>query len=276
MSTPTKKHPVYQNNPFTIATDGLSLLFKLAQPIAILAIVLSVLNMFGGFSGNFDADYSQKNSSDPIAEINHQFSSIPMEAWIIIGLIGGVLLLGFIIIGTFVSGMIDYTAAQLANNKKVTFSEAFTAVAKRFFGYLWLQIWVGIKIFLWSLLLIVPGIIMAVRYSLAGPAFFRHNLSADAAIEHSSTITKGAWLTTFASFGLFNIITFGLIEYLLKPGTSGLLLRQYDAYNDVKMQKPAAHGLSWMTLAISIGLVVLAVSFIVLMVILFFIFKDYK
>lgn len=274
---PTKKQPVYQNNPFTIATDGLNLLFKLAQPIGVLAIVLSVLNMFSGYSSNFDADYSRNGASDPLTEINHQFSSIPVEAWIIIGIVGGILLLSFIVISTFVSGMIDYTAAQLANNKKVTSGEAFAAVAKRFFGYLWLRIWVAIRIFLWSLLLIVPGIIMAVRYSLAGSAFFRHNLSANAAIEHSSSITKGAWLTTFASFGLFNIITFGLIELLLKPGTSGLLLRQYDAYNDVKMQKPPAHGLSWMTLAISIGLVILAVSFIILLgVLLFFISKDFS
>lgn len=274
MSTPTKKHPVYQNNPFTIATDGLSLLFKLAQPIAILAIALSVLNMFGGFSGNFDADYSKNSSPESLAEFGNQLASVPTEAWIMIGVIGAILLLGFIVIGTFVSGMIDYTGAQLANNKKVTFGEAFKAVASRFFGYLWLQIWVGIKIFLWSLLLIVPGIIMAVRYSLAGPAFFRHNLSADAAIKHSSTITKGAWLTTFASFGLFNIITFGLIEYLLKPGTSGLLLRQFDAYNDVKMQKPAAHGLSWMTLAISIALAVLLISLVILIAALAVMFKD--
>jgi len=263
MATPVK-HPEYQNNPFTIATDGISLLFNRAKPIAIVALVLVGLGLIGGAPSGFTGEYNDSMSISHPDAMAYKLHSVPVEVWIIVGIIALVIMLGFIVIGTFIAGIFDYTAARLADNKSVTLGEALKAVAARFFSYLWLQIVVAIKILLWSLLLIVPGIIMATRYSLSGPSFFRHQLGANAATKHSAAITKGAWLTTFGSFGLFNIITFGLIQAILQPGTSGLLQRQFDAYYSAKLTKPPAHALSWLTLGLVIGLFLLAIVVIVL------------
>jgi hypothetical protein len=259
------KTPDYQNNPFVIATDGLTLLFKNAKPIAIVGLALSALGLLSNIPSQFSAQYEDRMSIDSSNAIAHNIQSIPTEAWIIIGVIGLFIVLGMIVIGTFISGIFDYTAAKLADNKTVTMGEAVKAVAARFFNYLGLEILIAVKVLLWSLLFIVPGIIMATRYSLSGVSFFRHNMTARAAIGHSSTITKGAWLTTFGSFGLFNLITFGIIQALLQPGTSGLLQRQFDAYHDAKLQKPSAHALSWLMLGLVGLLFVLAVGLILLL-----------
>jgi hypothetical protein len=224
-----------------------------------------------GLPSDIAPQYNDKGANGPQSAeaITNQLQSVPAETWIVLGVIALLMMIGFIVIGTFLSGMFDYTAAKLADNKTVTFGEAFKAVASRFFSYLWLHILMGLKILLWSLLLIVPGIIMATRYSLSGTSFFRHNLSANAAIKHSASITKGAWLTTFGAFGLFNIISLGLVQPLLQPGTSALLQRQFDDYDAAKLTKPSAHGLSWLVLGLVVTFFALAVALAVVGVLLF-------
>jgi hypothetical protein len=100
------------------------------------------------------------------------------------------------------------------------------------------------------LLLIVPGIVMAVRYSLSGAVFFDKKLKGNAATKESARLTKGGWLTTFASQSLMNIITLGIIELLLVPGTNSVLYRQFRDYEVHGVAKPKAHILSWLTLLV--------------------------
>lgn len=272
----TDKKPAYQNNPFFVATDGLELLFKKALSVAILLIVLSLFGVFGQLPQTISdiqrtGDPSQRQELDnkytsEYADIERTVTNLDGGQWAVIGAVIAILLLGMIVIGTVLSGISDYTAARLARGKTTTLSEAFRAVFARFFSYLWLQILIGIKILLWSLLLIVPGIIMAVRYSLSGPAFFDKGLGAGTATKHSAAITKGAWLTTFASHSLFGIITLGVIQPLLQPGTSAVLYGQLDTYKKKELKKPSAHVLSWLTLLIPFVLVLLMLVGLVLLV----------
>ena len=264
----TEKKPAYQNNPFFVATDGLELLFKKALTVAILLIVLSLIGVFGQIPQTISDIQTTSNPSHRqdvdaeyrkgFADIKQAVTSLDAREWVVIGAIVATLLLGLIVISTVLSGISDYTSARLAKGKTTTLSEALRAVLERFFSYLWLQILIGIKIFLWSLLLIIPGFIMAIRYSLSGPAFFDKKVGAQAATKYSATITKGAWLTTFASHSLFGIITFGMIQPLLQPGTSAVLYGQLDNYKRKELAKPPAHILSWLTLLIPLVLGILA------------------
>lgn len=247
----TQAPPAYQNNPFMIAVDGLNLLFKLAQSVAIFGIILCVLSLGGSYGG--PSGDSASSDADSVADT---LGAIPAEVWIIIGVIILIVVIGMFVIGVIISGIMDYTAAKLAQNKTVTLGEAFSGTMKNFGGYLWVRVIVAVKTFLWSLLLIIPGIVMAYRYSLAGVAFFADEKKGDAAVAHSLSLTRGAWLTTYASQTLFNLVTFGLVSSLLMPGTNGLLYRQYTALGDTP--KPAAHGLSWLALFIPIVLLILA------------------
>lgn len=266
MAKAAQHTPEYQNNPFFVATNGLTLLFNKAMSVAILAIVLASLGLMGNAVKNVtnismhDETFTQSSqSADKTTEhaFNNFVGSLTTSEITILVTIGVIVLLTAIFVSTMIVGVFDYTAAQLARGKTVTLQEAIQAVLHRFFGYLWLTILVGIKILLWTLLLVVPGIIMAVRYSLSGVAFFEKDLSANAASKESSRLVKGAWITTFGSLGLFNIITFGMIQTVLQPGTNAILYRQFKAYDTAKTKKPAAHALSWLTLLLPLGLVIL-------------------
>lgn len=227
------KAPVeYINNPFFIGAKGINLIFLKAQSTAILLVILSVLYVTGSSTPPQDTASSEMNFSPEIAAI-----------------IGLVVLL-MIVASTFVNGIMSYTAAKAANDETVTLKEALSAVSKRFWSLLWLQILMGLKIFAWTLLFIVPGIIMAIRYSLASVAFFDKGLKGNAAIKHSIALTKGSWLTTLGGQTFFTIITFGIIDLLVGTASSAILYRQFS--RTPASERPSVHWLSILTLAILI------------------------
>lgn len=260
----------YENNPFSVAASGIDDLFKYAKVLAIIMLVLSVLGVLGNAASNLH-DYNQPYQTEPVATPTHAQATpnLSMEQVLaLIAMVGSIALIVTIIllvIGSIFAGLRDVSAAAVATRTPVSFGEAFNRLFARFGEYLWLQILIIVKVFLWSLLLIIPGIIMAVRYSLAGTAFFARNMKANEALRYSTTITKGGWLTAAASYGLFNIITLGLISALVDTGVRGTLFRQYDAYNTANLRKPSPH---WLTICyfILIALVILttivAVSFL--------------
>lgn len=262
-TAPAPKAPTktsgYENNPFFVATNGLDLLFKRAQSIGILAAILAALSMLGSLPSAFvQPDEPSQTPSAPAQQSSvEQFPHIPAEVWLLIAGIVLVFALVFVAIGIIIRGVLDYTSASLANDKPVTISEAFHAVFQNFWSYTWVIFIAGLKTFLWSLLFIIPGIIMSVRYSLAGVAYFDKQLKGDAAVKHSSALVKGAWLTTFASQNLLNLITLGIIQPLLVPGTNGILYRQLTATGDAK---PKAHGLSWLTLILPLVLFTIIIA----------------
>lgn len=250
--------PEYQNNPFFVAIDGIKLLFKHALSVAIFLIVLAVLasssqsvstvvDIQNGVLTNTPEEQQAQDKAAAEAFMS-TVSHLTSQEWAAIAMAAIAVLLIVMIVGVIIGGINDYTAAQLAKNKQTTLGEALKAVIARFPSYLWLHILIGIKVLLWSLLFIIPGIIMSVRYSLAGTAFFHDNKRGNNAIKYSLALTKGAWLTTFASLSFFNLITFGLLQPILQPGIQAVLYRQYTAYDTTKMEKPAAHGLSWFAL----------------------------
>ncbi len=262
----------YQNNPFFVAVDGLRLLFNLATGVAILFTVLSLLSMYSGSNQQLQTveQQYQNSSYSPNTSVQKQYIDNlrshyyfirnfvhNLDGTMLALLIGaGVLFLAVaIFIGVMLRGISDYTASELAKGKPVAINDAILVVLRNFWGYLWLQIVIGVKIFLWSLLFIIPGIIMAVRYTLSGVSYFSNDMGANAATKKSAELTKGAWLTTYASHFLFNLVTFGLITSVLTPGTNAVLYSQYSTAK----KKPKAHMLSWLSLLVPIGIIVLTI-----------------
>lgn len=267
VSTTPAKTPAYENNPFFVAVNGLELLFKKAKAIGIIFAVLMALSFVGSLPSAFMPTDNTTMTEEQIAKEDQAFTdgiaSIPSEVWLLIGAVVVTIVILLIVVGIVISGIADYTAARLSQGKEVGFSEALHAVFSNFWGYLWLHIIIGVKVFLWTLLLIVPGIIMAVRYSLAGTIFFDQKLKGNTAVKESARLTKGAWFTTFASQSLFNLITLGAIELLLVPGTQAILYRQYREYDVASIVKPKAHILSWLTLFVPLLLVITIVLIVI-------------
>lgn len=268
------KTPAYENNPFFVAINGFELLFKKAKVIGIILAVLAGLSTLSSLPSAFLPSESVPAPSQQIADQAaereaQQFAdgiaSVPMEAWLIIALVILIVALIFAAIGIVVRGVLDYTSAQIAHDKEVALSEALRAVFVNFWGYTWVLLVAAVKTFLWTLLFIIPGIIMAVRYSLAGVVYFDKKLSGNGSVKESARLTKNGWLTTFASQTLLNILTLGVIQSLLVPGTQAILYRQFTSFDTAGVQKPSAHTLSWLTLLIPIlffGLIVLGLVLI--------------
>lgn len=272
---PPKGDSEHKNNPFTIAIDGIGALFTYAKSIAIVIVVLSVLGWLGNAASSaadvlYNNDYSTSQEDTmpfefPAADTDYN----PETIGTVLAVLGVVFLvvLFFILIASFVIyGVTDVAAAAASQHKKVTFGQACSQLFKRFPGYIGLRLLVFVKVFLWSLLFIVPGIIMSVRYSLAGTAYFAKGMKASEAINYSTKITKDNWMTTFASFGWFNLVTLGAVQMLVQTGAQALLFRQFDEIEQSSgRQKLATHALSivftvlyFVLIALILGLLALA------------------
>ena len=259
MATQTKLPKDYENNPFFIAVNGLTKLFNLALGVGIVLVVLSLIL---SFSGGPDVPRAQDGSPD-INQINQTFTGWSTNEWITA--VGAVTIIGaaLLLLAALFGGVSAYTSSQLAKNKKVSLNEAFKVAFDNLWSFLWLQIIIFVKLFLWTLLLIVPGIIMSVRYSLASVAFFDKGLRSNDAIKESLRLTKGAWFTTFAGNALLNYLTLGVISWVVATGANAVLYRQFSQLGD---KKPAAHWLSWFTLFLPVILIIVLIFFLVLIV----------
>jgi len=253
-----RKTPDYENNPFFIATNGITMLFNLARGAATLFILLSVYTFFT------KDDSSPREAKDRAERIADTVSTWSFEQWLLA--VGAFLaiILALLMIYALLSGVSAYTSAELAKGKKVSLKRAFSIAFDNLWSYLWLQIIVYAKIIGWSLLLVVPGIYFAFRYSLAGVAFYDSdkNLRGNAAVKESLRLTKNGWITTFGSNMLFNLLTFGVLHSVVSTGVNAVLYKQFNAIGD---KKPEAHWLSWLTLFFPFVVVVsLITSFVML------------
>jgi hypothetical protein len=277
MNTPTnpktdvpaaKNKPAdYNPNPFMIVISGVERLFKYAKPIAVTLLVISLL--FAAFNWAFnpsapvdrETDVSYEGSFEVVAG---PLSSLDFVAMGVIALITLLFLAGFVTFVILIMGIVDFTAAAAANGRRVGLIDAFDGVSKQFWPYIKLRLLMFVKLFLWSLLFVVPGIYFTYRYYLAGVVFFSEDKRGNAAIKESMRLTKGAWLTTFASYGLLNIVTFGSLQLMLDGGTTTELYRNYRQTIDDGLEHPKSHWTSKLFVGLLAALIILTVLLIAL------------
>ncbi|USN97065.1 MAG: hypothetical protein H6797_02640 [Candidatus Nomurabacteria bacterium] len=255
MANKSKPHNQFENNPFFIASNGISLLANRAQPIFILFIILSTLNLFTNSISPDPTKYSFDAVSSTIRAWSINEWIFTIESFAIIGL-------AVVMVSALFNGVASYTSAQLARGHKVSLQVAFRNAFENLWPYLWLQVIIFTKLLLWTLLFIVPGIIMSIRYSLAGVAFYdeKKNLRGNAAIKESIRMTKNGWITTYASNALLNILTLGVVSSIVSTGVNATLYKQFESVGN---KKPQAHWLSWLTLALPF-ILLLALSTLVI------------
>jgi hypothetical protein len=263
----TKTNVFYENNPFMIGIEGLKLLFGNAKNVGIYSIALTA-GMFVlaiiFYVVMVIIELATGSNMDTTNQVDVSFNPdatgllVVTAAWVV-----GTLL--YLAVSLLLFGPLEYTAAMLAKGKQVGLGEAFKATLNNFGAYYWLYILFIVKIFLWSLLLIIPGIIMFNRYVLSGTVFFAEGKRGNAAIKRSSELVKGAWLTTYGGAWVWNMISQGLATIVFWPATMAVLYRQLARVTDASKAKPAAHILSWLILLIPIAIAVLYLVFMILL-----------
>lgn len=239
----------YINNPFSVAVRGINALFLSAQSVAFFLIIVSLLS--------YAPNLRQSSPSTPSNEPQMPSGDALLHALPIIIGAGIVVLAVILAVTTLINGICAYTTARVARGETTTLKEAATATVTHFKDLLLLQLLMTVKLLGWSLLLIVPGVIMSIRYSFAMTAYFDKQLRGNAAIKHSVALTRGSWITTFGSQMLFNAITFTIITPLVQTGVNTILYRQFSAMPNDK--RPGPHGLSIMMLVLVIISAILGV-----------------
>lgn len=259
----TKPPVKYENNPFMIGIEGLKLIFTNAKSTGIYTVILFaaafIVTFLAYLVGVIADTIANGGSSSMSYSYEAQLSGAELTAiaiWI------GVGTLAYIAVSVLLFGPLEYAAAKTAQGQQVSLKDGFRATIQNYPAYLWMYILFTVKVFLWSLLFIVPGFIMFNRYLLAGTVFFAEGKRGNAAIKRSVELTKGAWLTTYGGAWIWGIISQGLTTFVFWPGQMAVLYRQYKHITDTNEQKPNAHVLSWLTLLVPIALFVLYVLFI--------------
>lgn len=238
-------------NPFSVTIEGLTLLFSRAQSIALFLIAVIIVGFI--FNMTTPAPEFTKDSTGKATEefIKNAFQAPPevQLTWVGMGL---VLALFYMAVTTMLHGISSYAALQLSKNNEVKLSEAFNAVLENFGRYFVMYFLMNLKIFLWSLLFIIPGIIAYYRYSFAGILFFDPDkkLRGNEALAGSSRLAKKGLLTIFASQFLFDVITFFYANRLITLSSQSVLYREYAALEAANAKKPSAHIIAKIALAL--------------------------
>lgn len=123
------------------------------------------------------------------------------EAWRMTFASGFSTFIQYLFQSILIFGLVTTLVKCIKGEEEGWFSGAFSGF-KRPLGLLWLTVLMIIKVLLWSLLLIIPGIIACFRYALAWYVKAENpELGANACLKRSGEMMKGRKLT-LALFGL--------------------------------------------------------------------------
>lgn len=111
--------------------------------------------------------------------------------------------------------------------RTTSIGEAYGRVRDRVGKIINVVISVWIRVFLGFLLLIVPGIIWALRYSLAVPAITLENLTAKEAMERSKKLTQGRYGEIFLIYFLFALLSYIVILAITVPIMGGMAVAKF-------------------------------------------------
>lgn len=156
---------------------------------------------------------------------------------VIVGVLGYIPIVGWIasiiLCGAFSYGLYAFFLQQ-ARGQQPELGVMFSGF-QRFGATIVLYLLTAIFIFLWSLLLIIPGIIAALRYSMA--FFILHDnpgMSGMEAIRQSSQLMKGykgklfMLYLSFIGWAILSVITFGIGFLWLAPYIQATLAAFYE------------------------------------------------
>lgn len=125
-----------------------------------------------------------------------------------------IIVLGIAVIIVNIWASIALLYAVRERDKKIGIKESFAMAWHKILSYWWVSILVGLITMLGFLLLIIPGIIFAIWFSLAGYVLVSEDLRGMKALLRSKQLIKGYWFKVFWRLLVLNMIIF-LIAYIV-------------------------------------------------------------
>ena len=156
-------------------------------------------------------------------------------------------LLMIFLIAPLMVGFINAFRALLLQGDREIPTNMYKIATKGYWHKVWGMFLMGVFIFLWSLLFVIPGIIKAFSYAMTPYILEEHpELTANEAIDHSRAMMKGHkfdlfWLyLSFIGWGILCIPTLGIGTFWLIPY---MQTAQASFYEDVKADYEVNGGL---------------------------------
>lgn len=253
----------YQSNPFSLSFDKFGLFFENNLGWAIALIVLPIITGFLQLLGG---------AADALSPTLNAASNGPLENTpLLVGIISlstilvTAILVAIIAISVFITGLFTYVALENDAGRKANFSKAIDAVVARFWRLFTAQLLATVKVLAWSLLLIIPGIIAAFRYTLLPYVIMDESAKAKGikkSHDRVKELVKGRKREVFGVYTVALIIPIvGSINQIVG---NAALYRQLQVFNDKKTEKPPIHWLNYFGF-ILMGFYLLLILFIIML-----------
>ena len=153
------------------------------------------------------------------------FKNVDGTGALIIKILAGLIIFSGIIFGVIISIIAQAGLYILIKDSKenITIKQAFLRAKKIAGKFFVLNLLIFIFTMLWSLLFIIPGMYMALAYSMAIWIFIYEDISGTAAIKKSKELIKGHWWAVFGRFaGVYLIFYLIIVIPSIFLGDSGL------------------------------------------------------
>lgn len=286
----------YQSNPFSLSFNKFGLFFEknLGWAIALLVIPLFLgIMQFGSqmpwllepetseTTSSLDREGKKIESSyaSDLKKIDSDKSQIneddlpPTGVIVLIVSVVILVVIGLIVlqllIQTFIVGALTFVALENDAGRKASLSGAIDAVVARFRRLFLAQMLATIKIFGWTLLFIIPGIIAVFRYTLLPFVIMDESpKKRDVKSSHDRVkeIVSGRKREVFGVATVATIIP--IIGAISQYVGNAALYRQLQVYKDQGSEKPPVHWLNYFGF-ILIGIYLLFVAALVALFIAF-------
>ncbi len=264
-TTPDKKSQTdnikYHSNPFSLSFDKFGQLFENNIGWAIALIILPILGFFFQMMLSFvDALVSPEASahaghahsgSHHLATVDPAAAGVAFLVVFALILFISCIIAVSIAIQVFIGGLFTYAVIENEAGRKAKFSSAIDAVVSRYQRLFFAQLLATVKIFAWTLLFIIPGIIAAFRYMLL-PFVIMDEPASEKGVKKShdrvKALVAGRKMEVFGVYTIATIIP--LIGGITQLVGNAALYRQLQIFHDKKLEKPSVHWLNYFGLVL--------------------------
>jgi glycerophosphoryl diester phosphodiesterase family protein len=149
----------------------------------------------------------------------------PMRGSLVTTVLSLLMVFVYLVTTTLAHGATVVAVSQILLERETNVAEAFNSIRPRIGELIIISINVGVRVLLGALLLIVPGVLLALRYSLAIPVAVLEETGVSDSLSRSATLTKGhRGRILLVYFLLFVLIIIGTMLWpLLTMFVAGLL-----------------------------------------------------
>lgn len=162
-------------------------IIKIAGPFILVGVVIMVL-FLGSFSGIFSG-FQEASNDNPDAAFSMLGS--------IFGWIGLIILVGVIIYVLISVTSLYFIKSYIDNYGEIDLTEIRSNTFKNIWKFIGLGLLIIIMVLFGAILCYIPGIYLAIVFSLATSIMVFENKSVGDTISHSFTLIKGEWWNTF-------------------------------------------------------------------------------